>query len=109
MAVHKLVAARGDEVAFFDGRNRFEAEIGRFRGAVVPDVATTKDLIAELERGAFDDRIQVRFSEDAVTIGRCETCGSPTDSYRDCVARQCGGRALLCAACAERPLCPVHR
>src|SRR5690606_38980953 len=34
-AVHALVAERGDEVVFFDGRNAWEAEVGRFRGAVV--------------------------------------------------------------------------
>ena len=49
-----LVAERGDDVVFFDGRNAFEAEIGRFRGAVVPDVRTTHDFIAELESGKYD-------------------------------------------------------
>lgn len=52
--VHDLVEQRGDEVVFFDGRNAFEAEIGRFRGAVVPDVATTRDFVAELDSGRYD-------------------------------------------------------
>ncbi len=52
--VHELVTVRGAEVAFFDGRNRFEAEIGRFKGAVVPDVETTKDFVAELDSGKYD-------------------------------------------------------
>lgn len=52
--VHRLVEERGDDVVFFDGRNAFEAEIGRFRGAVVPDVATTHEFIAEIESGKFD-------------------------------------------------------
>lgn len=52
--VNELVAERGDDVVFFDGRNAFEAEIGRFRGAIVPDVATTHDFIAEIESGRFD-------------------------------------------------------
>ncbi|MCS5735302.1 oxygen-dependent tRNA uridine(34) hydroxylase TrhO [Herbiconiux daphne] len=52
--VHELVDARGDEVVFFDGRNAFEASIGRFRGAVVPDVATTRDFVAELDSGKYD-------------------------------------------------------
>lgn len=51
--VHEL-AARRDDVVFFDGRNRFEAEIGRFRNAVVPDVANTREFVAELDSGAFD-------------------------------------------------------
>lgn len=52
--VNELVAERGDDVVFFDGRNAFEAEIGRFKNAVVPDVATTHDFIRELESGKYD-------------------------------------------------------
>lgn len=52
--LHDLVDRRGDEVVFFDGRNAFEAEIGRFRGAVVPDVATTRDFVTELDSGRYD-------------------------------------------------------
>ncbi|MBN9612530.1 MAG: hypothetical protein J0H64_03550, partial [Actinobacteria bacterium] len=51
-AVNELVAERGDDVVFFDGRNAWEAEIGRFAGAVVPEVATTHGFIGEIERGA---------------------------------------------------------
>ena len=54
-AVNELVAERGDDVVFFDGRDAWEAEIGRFAGAVVPDVRTTHDFIAQIESGAFDD------------------------------------------------------
>ncbi|MCX6495448.1 MAG: rhodanese-related sulfurtransferase [Actinobacteria bacterium] len=53
--VDALVAERGDDVVFFDGRNAFEAEIGRFKNAVVPDVETTRDFIRELESGKYDD------------------------------------------------------
>lgn len=53
--VHRLVDERGDDVVFFDGRNSIEAEVGRFRGAVVPDVRTTKDFIRELDSGKYDD------------------------------------------------------
>jgi len=53
--VHELVAAKGDEVVFFDGRNAFEAQIGKFKNAIVPDVATTHDFITELESGKYDD------------------------------------------------------
>lgn len=52
--VHDLVDERGDDVVFFDGRNTFEARIGRFKNAVVPDVRTTHDLIAELDSGKYD-------------------------------------------------------
>ena len=52
--LNALVADRGDDVVFFDGRNAFEAEIGRFRGAVVPDVANTREFAAELDSGKYD-------------------------------------------------------
>lgn len=167
--VDALVAERGDDVTFFDGRNAWEAQIGRFRGAVVPDVTTTRDFVAELDSGrydhlkdrpvvtyctggvrcevlsalmvdrgfgevyqldggivrygerfgddslwegtlaVFDGRERVRFSDHTAVIGRCELCGSPTDHWRDCVARSCKGRALLCDAHAEAPLCEPHR
>ncbi len=54
-AVNDLVAERGEDVVFFDGRNAWEAEIGRFKGAVVPDVETTHGFIEQIEGGAFDD------------------------------------------------------
>lgn len=53
-ALHKLVEER-DEVVFFDGRNKYEAEIGRFKNAVVPNTETTRDFINELESGAYDN------------------------------------------------------
>jgi UPF0176 protein len=52
--LHALVAERGDDVVFLDGRNAFEAQVGRFRGAVVPDVRHTPDFVAELESGRYD-------------------------------------------------------
>lgn len=54
-AVHKLVEERGDEVVFFDGRNKYEAEVGRFKNAVVPETETTRDFIKELESGKYDN------------------------------------------------------
>ena len=50
--LHELVAEK--DVTFFDGRNRWEAEIGRFAGAVVPEVETTHDFVRELESGKYD-------------------------------------------------------
>jgi UPF0176 protein len=52
--LEKLVQERGDEVIFFDGRNAFEAEIGKFKGAIVPDVTTSRDFIEEIESGKYD-------------------------------------------------------
>jgi UPF0176 protein len=50
--LHELVESK--DVTFFDGRNAFEASIGRFRGAVVPAVANTRDFVAELDSGRYD-------------------------------------------------------
>lgn len=53
--VHQLVKKHGDEVVFFDGRNAYEAQVGKFKNAVVPDTRTSKDFIQELESGKYDD------------------------------------------------------
>lgn len=53
--VHKLVEEKGDDVVFFDGRNAYEAKVGKFKNAVVPDTRTSKDFITELESGKYDD------------------------------------------------------
>lgn len=73
--LHQLVAER-DDVVLFDGRNRFEAEIGRFRGAVVPDADTTRDFVALLDSGAYDhlkDKPVVTYCTGGV---RCEVLSS---------------------------------
>ncbi|MBC7518479.1 MAG: rhodanese-related sulfurtransferase [Microbacteriaceae bacterium] len=51
-ALHELVAST--DVTFFDGRNRIEAAIGKFAGAIVPDVGDTRDFVAELDSGRYD-------------------------------------------------------
>lgn len=52
--LHKLLAERGDEVVFFDGRNSYEAKVGRFKGAIIPNVKTTPDFIKELDDPKYD-------------------------------------------------------
>ncbi|WP_221585047.1 rhodanese-related sulfurtransferase [Microbacterium sp. G2-8] len=74
--LHRLVAERGDDVTFFDGRNAFEAEIGRFKNAVVPNTETTRDFIAELDSGRYDhlkDKPVVTYCTGGV---RCEVLSS---------------------------------
>lgn len=53
--VHELVEKRGDEVVFFDGRNAYEAEIGKFKKAVVPATKTTRDFLKEIESDKYND------------------------------------------------------
>ncbi|RVW03308.1 oxygen-dependent tRNA uridine(34) hydroxylase TrhO [Rhodococcus spongiicola] len=157
--LHDLVEQRGDDVVFFDGRNAYEAAIGRFRNAVVPEVATTRDFMDELDSGrydhlkskpvvtyctggvrcevlsalmrnrgfeevyqldggivrygetfgdrglwdgslyVFDNRMNVDFTANAVTIGRCSLCDAPTSRYRN--HPDVNGRelTLVCESC----------
>lgn len=70
-----LVADR-DDVVFFDGRNAFEAEIGRFDGAIVPGVASTREFVEQLDSGAYDhlkDRPVVTYCTGGI---RCEVLSS---------------------------------
>jgi UPF0176 protein len=53
--VNELVDKYGDDVVFFDGRNAYEAAVGRFKNAVVPNTRTSKDFVAELESGKYDE------------------------------------------------------
>ena len=57
-AVHKLVEdykKKGEEVIFFDGRNAYEAAVGRFKDAVVPDTKTTRDFLDDLDGDKYED------------------------------------------------------
>jgi UPF0176 protein len=70
--VHELVEKRGDDVVFFDARNAFEAEIGRFKDAVVPHVRATRDFATLLASGRYDhlkDNAVVTYCTGGV---RCE-------------------------------------
>jgi UPF0176 protein len=72
--LHELVERK--DVTFFDGRNAFEAAIGRFEGAVVPDVANTREFVAELDSGKYDhlkDQPVVTYCTGGI---RCEVLSS---------------------------------
>ncbi len=70
--VHELVDRRGDDVVFFDARNAFEAEIGRFKNALVPDVRATRDFASVLDSGRFDDLKQKAVVTYCTGGVRCE-------------------------------------
>lgn len=71
--VHKLVETRGEDVVFFDGRNKYEAQIGKFKNAVVPDVNTFKEYLVELDKPEYDE-IKKKPIVTYCTGGiRCET------------------------------------
>lgn len=52
--VNELVEKYGDDVVFFDGRNQYEAKVGRFKNAVVPDTRTSRDFKRELDSGKYE-------------------------------------------------------
>lgn len=74
--VHELVKEHGEDVVFFDGRNAYEAEVGRFKNAVVPDTRTTKDFIKELESGKYDELKQKPIVTYCTGGIRCEILSS---------------------------------
>lgn len=70
--LHALIEERGDDVIFFDGRNSYEAKVGRFKNAVIPEVKTTPDFLRELEDSKYDaikDRPIVTYCTGGI---RCE-------------------------------------
>jgi UPF0176 protein len=52
--LHELLKERGDEVVFFDGRNKYEAKIGKFKKAVIPDVNNSRDFVKEIEDPKYE-------------------------------------------------------
>lgn len=52
--LHALMAER-DDVVFFDGRNAYEAKVGKFKNAVVPQTRTTKDFMEELSGSTYNE------------------------------------------------------
>ncbi len=74
--VDELVAKRGDDVVFFDGRNAFEAQVGRFKNAIVPQVETTRDFVNEINSGKYDhlkDKPIITYCTGGI---RCEVLSS---------------------------------
>lgn len=53
--VNELVEQYGDDVVFFDGRNQYEAAVGKFKNAVVPNTKTSRDFKTELDSGKYDN------------------------------------------------------
>jgi len=74
-ALHRLVAEKsgaGIEVIFYDGRNMYEAQIGRFKNTVIPKVVTAKEFKNDLENGEiskFKDKPIVTYCTGGI---RCE-------------------------------------
>lgn len=52
--IHKLVEKYGEDVVFFDGRNAYEAKVGKFKDAVIPETKTTHDFKKDLESEKYE-------------------------------------------------------
>jgi len=50
-ALHKLVEEKGEDVIFYDGRNMYEAQIGKFKNTIVPNTVTSRDFKKDIEEG----------------------------------------------------------
>jgi len=71
-ALHKLMDEKGEEVVFYDGRNMYEARIGKFKNTIVPKTATSRDFKKDLEQGdisKYKDKPIVTYCTGGI---RCE-------------------------------------
>ena len=53
-ALHKILEEKkqkGEDVLFYDGRNMYEAQIGRFKNTIIPKTTTSRDFKEDLEKG----------------------------------------------------------
>jgi UPF0176 protein len=74
--LHQLIAKKGDQVIFFDGRNSYESAIGRFKGAVLPNINRTSEFLNEIKDPKYDclkDKIIITYCTGGI---RCEILSS---------------------------------
>ena len=70
--LHKLVEEKGEDVIFYDGRNMYEAQIGKFKNTIVPKTETSRDFIKDIEEGEiskYKDKPIVSYCTGGI---RCE-------------------------------------
>lgn len=74
-ALHKMLEEKkqaGQEVIFYDGRNMYEAKIGRFKNTIIPKTVTSKDFKEDIEKGViskYKDKPIVTYCTGGI---RCE-------------------------------------
>ncbi|MDQ3123621.1 MAG: rhodanese-related sulfurtransferase [bacterium] len=75
-ALHRLIEEKGDEVIFYDGRNLYEAQIGRFKNTIIPNAKTSRDFKQDIETGEISkhkDKPIVTYCTGGI---RCEILSS---------------------------------
>lgn len=74
-ALHKMLDEKkqaGQDVIFYDGRNMYEAQIGRFKNTIIPNTSTSRDFKKDLETGEiskYKDKPIVTYCTGGI---RCE-------------------------------------
>jgi len=74
--LHELINQKGDQVIFFDGRNSYESTIGRFKGAVLPNIDKASEFLEEIKDPKYDylkDKIVITYCTGGI---RCEILGT---------------------------------
>ena len=51
----------------------------------------------------FDNRMVMKFSDKAKTIGECTHCKSKTSNFENCAHTECNMLVLICEKCKENP------
>jgi len=74
-ALHKMLDEKkelGEEVIFYDGRNMYEAQIGKFKDSIIPNTTTSRDFKKDIEEGEiarYKDKAIVTYCTGGI---RCE-------------------------------------
>jgi UPF0176 protein len=74
-ALHKMLDKKmqnGEEVIFYDGRNMYEAQIGKFKNTIIPKTVTSRDFKKDIEEGEiskYKDKAIVTYCTGGI---RCE-------------------------------------
>lgn len=71
-ALHKLVEEKGEDIIFYDGRNMYEAQIGKFKNTIIPKTTTSRDFKKDIEEGEiskYKDKPIVTYCTGGI---RCE-------------------------------------
>lgn len=56
----------------------------------------------------FDDRMIMKFSDKAKTIGECTHCEGKTSNFENCAWANCNDLVLICESCKENPELLFH-
>ncbi len=69
--VHEFLKNKSDNVIIFDGRNKYESVIGKFEGAIAPDLANFRDFPAYIDANIdqFKDKEVLMYCTGGI---RCE-------------------------------------